>query len=600
MADDGVYQYYYNAFAVPVPAGAEDVVARSGGGTLPVTLSATEDPSTAMARISFPDLLYRQTRGITLEFTVPGAPPRSDDWTRVGRGYATFVTSSPGDPGRNRVEVVAPEGMSFVSTVDGFERTGSGSTDTWTLTENTDATGIWAVVSLRDPDLVDERVVDVDGTALTLESFPDDTQWTDFVADVVTDGIPTLERLVGTPWPGGLERIREDATPSLRGYDGWFDPDGDEIVVGENLDEDLILHELSHAWLSGERFDERWQYEGLAQVVAERAVRAGGGRPFRQPSVGRGDADAVPLNSWGGGAGSRSTAVEAWAYPASYRVTDDPARRPRRRDLRGRGRRRRPRRAGLRPAGHHATTPAGAPRGSVGSTSSRPAAVPAGAARSSRRGCSRPSRPRSSTGRARAREAFVALDEADGDWTPPEGLRDAMTLWDFDRAAHVREAVSGLGDDAVAVQEAAGRRRAGRARPGARVVRGRRRSTSSTPPSPPRCPPRRGRSPRSARPPTWRTRTPGPFGDLGQQLLGIDDTAPRTRWRSSLAGAVPEAQAAADEVDEPGGWVLPLGIGLPVLVLLVVAGGVVLPCCWCGGGAVTASEACGCCPGCWA
>ncbi len=572
LAEDGVYQYYYDAFAVPVPAGAEDVVARSGGGTLPVTLSATEDPSTSMARITFPDLLYRQTRGITLEFTVPGAPPRSDDWTRVGRGYATFVTSSPGDPGRNRVEVVAPGGMSFVSTVDGFERTGSGSTDSWTLSENTDATGIWAVVSLRDPDLVDERVVDVDGTALTLESFPDDTQWTDFVADVVTDGIPTLERLVGTPWPGGLERIREDATPSLRGYDGWFDPDGDEIVVGENLDEDLILHELSHAWLSGERFDERWQYEGLAQVVAERAVRAGGGRPFRQPGVGRGDPDAVPLNSWGGGAGSRSTAVEAWAYPASYRVTDTLLG-----DLDDEtfaavvG-------AGVR--GERAYDPPGTSDHTGGRTSWQrwldlveTRGGTSGAAKVFTTWVLTPEQAEGLKGRAAAREAFVALDEADGSWTPPEGLRDAMTLWDFDRAAHVREAVSGLGDDAVAVQEAADA--AGLDVPGPvrdsyedAALDEQYATLATSLPAAARAITAVGAATAAA------NEEQGPFGDLGQQLLGIDDGA-QDAMAQLVAGAVPEAQAAADEVTSRAGWVLPLGIGLPVLVLLVLAGGVI-------------------------
>ena len=88
---------------------------------------------------------------------------------------------------------------------------------------------------------------------------------------------------MGTPWPGGLERIREDASPSLRGYDGWFDPSDDEIVIGERFDADLIFHELSHAWVSGERFDQRWVSEGLAQVLAERTVLATGGEPVAAP-----------------------------------------------------------------------------------------------------------------------------------------------------------------------------------------------------------------------------------------------------------------------------------------------------------------------------
>ena len=48
---------------------------------------------------------------------------------------------------------------------------------------------------------------------------------------------------------------------------------------------------------------------------------------------------------------------------------------------------------------------------------------------------------------------------ADGAWLPPEGLRDAMTDWDFERAAAVREKVAGLGAAATAVQTAAERAR---------------------------------------------------------------------------------------------------------------------------------------------
>ncbi len=159
------------------------------------------------------------------------------------------------------------------------------------------------------------------GTSLLLSGFPDDPQWADFVAEQVVKGIPALERLVGARWPGGLERIREDASPSLRGYDGWFDPTDDEIVIGEALDEDLLFHELSHAWVSGDRFDERWVSEGLAQVLAERTVVATGGTPRKQPSVSRRSAGAVALNAWGGSAGSRSADVDAYAYPAAYAAT---------------------------------------------------------------------------------------------------------------------------------------------------------------------------------------------------------------------------------------------------------------------------------------
>jgi len=64
----------------------------------------------------------------------------------------------------------------------------------------------------------------------------------------------------------------------------------------------------------------------------------------------------------------------------------------------------------------------------------------------------------------------------------------------------------------------------------------------------------------------------GPFGDLGEALLGIDDTAQQSLVHLT-AGEVPEAQAAADEVTSRASWVMPLGVGLPVVVLLLVGAG---------------------------
>ena len=222
--DEGDVYYYFDAFTVPVPAGARGR-ARHERWFVPRRLPRrTEDPSTRLARISFPDLRYGRSRTIELTFDVPGEKPRSDDSTRVGPGYATFAVYGVGDPGRSRVEVVAPSSMTFDATSDDFTADEDGSTTTHTATAADEEGGFWAVVSLRDPEKVEERPVDVAGTSLLLSGFPDDPRWGDFVAEQVVKGIPALERLVGAPWPGGLERIREDASPSLRGYDGWFDP----------------------------------------------------------------------------------------------------------------------------------------------------------------------------------------------------------------------------------------------------------------------------------------------------------------------------------------------------------------------------------------
>ena len=573
VTSDGVYSYVFTAFSVPVPAGATSLRASSRGDPLQVRLVGTDDPSTSLARVGFPNLGYGQSRRIVLTFSVPGAPPRSTNTTRVGPGYATFLASSPGDAGHNEVRVVVPAGMTFTSTSDDFTRSTSGSSDTWTTTTNTTDAGIWTIVSVRDPASIDERSVTVAGTPLVLESFPGDSTWSDFVEGVVTDGIPTLERLVGTSWPGGLQRIREDASPQLRGYDGWFDPGDDEIVVSEALDQDLILHELSHAWLSSERFGSRWQYEGLAQVVAERAVRASDGTPFRHPEASPSDSAAVPLNEWGGGAGTRSTGLEGWAYPASYQATKAL--------LGGLDDKRFAAVVAAGIAGERAYDPPGTPDHTGGRTTwqrwldlvqNRGGVEDAASVYST--WILTPAQAKELSARAAARAAYASLDDADGAWLPPEGLRDAMTSWDFERAGAVRAEVEQLGPEAAGVQDAA-------SAAGLEVPDTVRESyedaafdeqyvaLSTSLPAAARTISVVGDAASAA------AQERDPFSSLGAAVLRLDEGA--THAVALLgAGDLDGARAGAEEVVGRAGWALPLGIGLPVVALLLVVGAVLL------------------------
>ena len=237
--DRGDTYYFYNEFSVPVPAGAEKARARSNGTTLPVSLRRTEDDSTRLARISFPNLLFGRTRTIELTFEVPGEAPRSKDSTRVGRGYASFAVYGVGDAGRNTVEVVAPSSMSFDATSEAFTASEKGSTTTHTASTSDPDGGFFAVVSLRDPDQADERTVEVAGTTLVLRGFRDDPRWSEFVADRVTAGSPCSRSSSAPRGPGARADPRGHGALGLR-LRRLVDPSDDEIVVGEQVDADLI------------------------------------------------------------------------------------------------------------------------------------------------------------------------------------------------------------------------------------------------------------------------------------------------------------------------------------------------------------------------
>jgi hypothetical protein len=448
----GVVFYYYDNYVVPVPAGAKNLEARSAGRELDVSLKRTDDPSTRLARISFPRLTYRESRSIVISFEVPGAGPRAEDGTRVGPGYATFAVYGLGDTGRNTVEVVAPTSMMFDSNRDGFATRTAGSTAVHAMTDVDDGGGSWAVVSLRDSAQAAKRQVSVSRTDLLLVGYPDDATWLDFTAEKVQSGIPALEKLVGVPWPGGLQRIREDPTPSVRGYDGWFDPDGDEIVVGESLDDDLLLHELSHAWVNSDRFAGRWMYEGLAQVLAERAVRATGGDVAKRRAVSPRSKSAVPLVAWGGSADERSQDVDDYGYPASLAAMSDLlAEVPDDRLA-----------TVLRAAvsGESAYDQLGTRFGDRISWQELLDLVEVrggnrDAADVYRTWVLGPDDAAQLTSRAAARARYTEIDAADGAWLPPRGLRAAMTNWDFERARALDAAIARLGAAASRTQEAA-------------------------------------------------------------------------------------------------------------------------------------------------
>ncbi len=568
---DGTYFYYYDAYGIPVPAGAKDLRAYSGGASLPVRVEATDDPSTRIATASFSQLHYGQSRTIEWTYDIPGAPIRSEDYTRVGPGYATFAAQGVGDPGQVTVEVVLPAKMSFDATADVFTSSRDRDTITYTATENTDEGGIWAAVSARDADQADEKKVEVGDVTLTLQSFPGDREWLRFVTKQVTTGLPVLEETVGQPWPGGLETIREDVSPTVHGY-AWFDHKADEIVIAEDLDEVVLFHELTHAWLNPDRFTGRWLYEGLTEVVAHRVADATGGSGTPRKTPDRDAPGALPLTTWRAFGRETSPEVEQYAYAASYAAVnklvgdlDDETF------------------AALVSAayaGESAYEVPGSTRVNRGRTDWRRfldlvqvRAGVDGAPKVYRTWVVDRDGRAELAARADARDAYTALDAADGEWQPPLGLRIAMSDWDFDKATTI---VGGPLDAAPAgaatvqrAAEAAGLPVPVPVREAYEGAAGDEEYAELT-----------TLLPRA-------TEAIGAVGEasdaaaadedlvsqLGARLLAVEQVTDDAR--SELTdGDLDEAVALADTATERAGWALWLGLGVVVLALLLVAGAI--------------------------
>lgn len=324
-ADGGYRFYYYDAYALPLPAEATDVRATSAGAGLSVTTRAIGgEGGFSLFEIGFPDLVYPSSRTIELTFTLEGQPPRSQDPTRIGDGYATFPVFGPGDPGQNLVEVVVPDGFELDSTSSSFTPTeGSDGVTVHSTREDNLGPGFAATMSLRGAVVGEEREVTVGGVDLVLVPYPDDPQWADFIEERADVGLPVLVELLGRPWPGDIDRIREDSGSQVRGFEGWYSRRDREIVLGEALQDGILYHELAHAWVNTATVEDRWLSEGLAEFLAEATAERTGGTFTTPRAVARDEPAALPLRTWEESPGFRGTEVDAWAYPASYRVVDE-------------------------------------------------------------------------------------------------------------------------------------------------------------------------------------------------------------------------------------------------------------------------------------
>lgn len=323
-----ITSYYFDSFSWPMPAGARNVVARSGDDTLDI---ATVDVAGAddyfFIDVSFDgDLRFRETERVTLEYDLVGLPPRSAGYDRINPAYAGFEAYGSGDPGMMDVRFDLPAGWEAEIIGGRYASASANGRVVYRMTSFEDERYGYALfVSARnDGALASTSVTTDEGSAIEILSWPGDDEWTTFITDEISTGLPVLADLLGRPWPEGDDFvIRQAYTPYLYGYAGWYSADDSEIEIGENLDSETVLHELSHAWFNEGWFVDRWVNEGFAQEYSNRTLEERGDEWFDPEDVSPADAGAVTLQEWGDpdfvdGADES----EAYGYAASYFVID--------------------------------------------------------------------------------------------------------------------------------------------------------------------------------------------------------------------------------------------------------------------------------------
>lgn len=455
-------RYYFDRITFAVPFEARSVRATSGGRTLSTSVRARGDRYREVT-VRMPNLYYRSSRSIRVDFLLPGGKPRSASEVRVGAAFATFTAWAWGDANRSSVRVVMPRGF----TEDGFgedvvRRTYSNRVEF--TASSIDRPEAWyrVIVGERPSALTDLRI-EADGHPIIVKAWPEDTVWRDQVAESLEKGLPLLEEKIGLPWPvtGDLE-VTEVHTPLLHGYAGFYDPSSDDITVSEDLDDQTILHEAAHAWFNGGLVRGRWITEGLADYYADRArVELGLSDVAKPTPTKRTAPGAFPLNAWPNPSRIDDEDVEAqetFGYAASYTVIleliEDVGEERMREVLRAMDAHQNPYRGDGPPEVTGLT---------MDWRSFLDAAQEIGRSDTAdelfRAWVMAPGERGLLDTRDRARAAYADLDEAGDGWAVPVGVRSRMALWRFAEARALIDAaepVVALRDDLADATEALG------------------------------------------------------------------------------------------------------------------------------------------------
>jgi hypothetical protein len=316
--------YYFEGTAVPVHAGARNLVVEVNGSIAEYVLHP--ETEFTMVEIEFADnLRYGRTATIVVRYDLLGDPPRTEtSWVRVNPAYVSFPMIAFADPGGADVRVEIPE--QWTPEYSGNTLSHKVQDDTLVLEaldiETPDE--FYVLFTARQDELLVSTPLTVAGSDFELRAWPGDTRWGQFAERYVTDGLPVLERLTGTPWPERNETdVIEASTPYLRGYAGYYYADTDVIEVTEDLDGHTMLHELSHAWFNDSYLTDRWLSEGLADEVGSRAVAELGDklpRPDDYDVPPDFDASQFRLNDWDQPTSALDDASETYGYQTSFRV----------------------------------------------------------------------------------------------------------------------------------------------------------------------------------------------------------------------------------------------------------------------------------------
>lgn len=323
-----IYYSYFDRFQHVVPRGATELTVTSRGRTLSSSLDSLDDDFD-MAVVDLPSQLRSgQSRTLELSYVLPTGSIRGEGVFFSNPAFHSFPVWSFSDPGTGSLVLRVPENAEL-GQFGGVLRP-AGQEDGFVLWEPRDfeqPDDVFAFVTITIDEALIEDSFSVSDQDIVLRTWPGDDVWLTFARDTIETGLPALEEMIGLPVPDqdSLE-VTESVTPYFYGYGGWYDPAETTIEVGNELEDTVMLHELSHAWFNDALFTERWVNEGLAEEFTWQTQSTLGWpteAPPEQPRLT--DRGAVALVDWGNGLGANLgdedlRASEEYGYAASWYV----------------------------------------------------------------------------------------------------------------------------------------------------------------------------------------------------------------------------------------------------------------------------------------
>jgi hypothetical protein len=315
--------YYYYATQITVEKEAGPISAGSNGGAVTQKVIDSDDWY-RYVQINYPNVLYGGTRVVTATYAIPGKPSSPGGYRALSAYASACVVGNGYDTGS--VNVVMPAG--FDVTFDGGQtmtKAGEkGGLQTYTSGTIANPYKFWSCFYAEDGSRLEKTTVISAGQTFSIESWPEDADWTNAITADVTSDARNLVTLTGMKMPGGTVRVVESGDWSLGQYGGMYDSQTRTIYIPESLDKATVAHELSHIWFNGDLFRDRWIREGLAGF-SEQAAGPGNyiscNRPGTYPGSG-----SPNLSNWiflDAQSTETDQAIVDWQYAAACYIFTD-------------------------------------------------------------------------------------------------------------------------------------------------------------------------------------------------------------------------------------------------------------------------------------